>query len=841
MLCLIFMNLGRQIARRPLYFILFSILVFSLLVTAIPYLKLNKNFYYMLSSDNGKTSISKKFIDENFPMNSSYFVSEIRFTKIPEALMIYITTPNGENMLNRSILNEIKIIDEIVKNTTIKLEQNAYDYRELCGIKYRKCFENPIIEFISEFDQFLSNKYRLKYPVDIDPLTYSYKITNLNFGGVSTNNEGYIQTAKALRLMYCVDESDPFKSDIIQKWKVQAHKNIQSHNFQFIIPLSDSLHALLKISETITEKIKFLISVVIVVVSILSMISLMTNNWVKSKPWLGIASVIAAGMAIGEAFGFMSLWGIESTDWNIAIPVLILVTEIDDSYVMIACWRTTDCQNEVERRMEETYVTAAVSITISSLTNFISYCIGIIAPFPAVRSFAIYSSACIFFAYFSQIIFFGACMALSGYREKKGIHPFTFHSRGCMETYNENNSGNNEEYLMKIFREVIGRALSIPLVKAIIIFLYFMNLLFGILNFLSLKDGLNIFNLYPSESEIFQSFQVYEQNFKEYPYAIQVVINGTLDYSKLEIQKSIDNFLTRLESHSNIADEKLRISWLKYYKTFQRNPVAKYSLGGLNMSKKQDFIDGLQIFFNFKAAEELSSDVIFNHNHSEIIRSRFFLMAKNLSNITTEVNLLNDLWEITKTAKFPVVIHHFFGNFIEQVIVIRNITYQLFWITGVLTIIIFILFIPNFLCATLVGVSIISTVVETLGFMYLWNINLNIISMFNLIFCVGFCINYPTHISYAFLLSSDKNSNEKMKNSLYHVGFPIIQGFLTTTLGILIILIIKETYVFTIYIKISFIISVLTTFHAMLVIPVVLSLIHCNYKTKNIYKQIRKI
>lgn len=89
---------------------------------------------------------------------------------------------------------------------------------------------------------------------------------------------------------------------------------------------------------------------------------------------------------------------------------------------MLAAWRRTSPKWGVDRRMAETMSEAAVSITITSLTDMISFWIGIISPFPSVKIFCTYSGFAVCFTYIWHVTFFAACMALSGYREEKNRH-----------------------------------------------------------------------------------------------------------------------------------------------------------------------------------------------------------------------------------------------------------------------------------------------------------------------------------------------------------------------------------------------------------------------------------
>ncbi|XP_023222695.1 patched domain-containing protein 3-like isoform X2 [Centruroides sculpturatus] len=190
----------------------------------------------------------------------------------------------------------------------------------------------------------------------------------------------------------------------------------------------------------------------------------MTNSWVRSKPWMGIAAVVSAGLAVVSSFGLMSACGVENIKYNVVLPFLIFAIEIDDAFVIVANWRITKVQDSVEARMEKTYSKSAVSITITTLTNILSFCIAMTAEFPGVRIFSYYATTCVCFTYFYQIMFFGSCLALSGYREQKSLNVFTF--KAVKEKLNEKHSSEkNGLTFMNFFREYFAEFLSYPFTK----------------------------------------------------------------------------------------------------------------------------------------------------------------------------------------------------------------------------------------------------------------------------------------------------------------------------------------------------------------------------------------
>ncbi len=93
-------------------------------------------------------------------------------------------------------------------------------------------------------------------------------------------------------------------------------------------------------------------------------------------------------------------------------------------FLMLAAWRKTNCKLLVEERMSLTFADAAVSITITSLTDVLSFLIGGFSVFPAVKYFCVYAAVSLLFAYLYQITIFGAFMTYSGIREAQNRHCF---------------------------------------------------------------------------------------------------------------------------------------------------------------------------------------------------------------------------------------------------------------------------------------------------------------------------------------------------------------------------------------------------------------------------------
>ncbi|XP_067133595.1 patched domain-containing protein 3-like [Centruroides vittatus] len=664
-------KLGRKIGQHPYYFIIVPCIMCALLSIGLMNTKSIGDNNYLLVPDSGKIYEVKRFIDRTFPFNTSEFYDFQRLTHRPKTAAIYIKDKNNGNMLQKNILLEIQSLNQIVRNVTVYADGRQISYKDICGMTHGKCFENPIFGLLHNLDDVISRRLKFKYPIDIDPLTFTYKVMFLNVGGVTLDADGYINEVSVLRLLYPLDENNSTKMEWNVAWTETLFNRIKEHNFKYIETFlepftSSEYEAMLN-----TQNSKSLISVTIIVVCIFCILSNMTNSWTRSKPWMGVASIISTGMAVIASFGLLFACGVENIIYNIAIPFVILATEIDDTFVVIACWRTSNIYDRVEKRMEDTYSNAAVSITITSLTNFCSYCVAMNSPFPGVRIFCAYAATCICFSYFFQLTFVGGCLALSGYREENGLHPFTLKPvKDFNLNYCTNEDIEQHDIFMKFFRNKVAKFISHSLIQIIIILLYIITLSLGIWGIVSLNEGFNVFGFFPENSEITQAFRIYYKYFTEYPFSIHIVINETLDYSNPVVQKSVENILEKFESHPNVAD--MDVSWLKYYKAIQNSSFAKYSFIGYDLSIKQDFIDALrEVYLKFPGAKMYENDIVFNNNYTEITCSRFFLLARDVSNRTTEIKIINDLQKIAEESSFSVVVHTMISPIVEQGIIIK--------------------------------------------------------------------------------------------------------------------------------------------------------------------------
>ena len=72
-------------------------------------------------------------------------------------------------------------------------------------------------------------------------------------------------------------------------------------------------------------------------------------------------------------------------------------------FIIMACWNRTDRTETTSKRLAHTLSHAAVAITITSLTDVLSFAVGCITTIVAVQGFCAFAAAAVVFNYIYMV------------------------------------------------------------------------------------------------------------------------------------------------------------------------------------------------------------------------------------------------------------------------------------------------------------------------------------------------------------------------------------------------------------------------------------------------------
>ncbi|XP_047736660.1 patched domain-containing protein 3 [Hyalella azteca] len=792
----LFFKLGEAIADHTGYFIMVPLFITIIFATAYQRISWTDDPEYLFSPSNGRARQERAVLDKYFPTNTSKMFDAARLIRNGRYVHFGVMAKDETNLIDEELWSELKAIDHYALNFEFQDEAgNTYTYEDVCARIAGKCVGNNFLELGVHIPEMKQGKFKFPFPVMLNPSSFANYVFPSFMAGIELHPDNTIKIARAVKLHYWGTSSTKEMDQLSNLWEKAFLKKYLAGELNAIAPnLEISIHnsrtAELEFQENTRSVLPYFLGTFFVMVTFcLATVSM--GDCVRSKTLLGLAGIISAALATSTAFGVLIYYGVTFIGINLAAPFLMLGIGIDDTFVMLAAWQRARFQDTVRERLSSAYADAAVSITITSLTNMISFYVGTLTPFASVQIFCMYTGLSVFLTYIWHITLFGACLALCGKMEKKQMHNITCRKvkpvseskeepylyRACCsggvsvdDPYNPED--NQPHAIMIIFRDYVAEFINMPVVKGLIMACFVIYFGFAIYGCTIIQEGMETRKLARYDSYTVPFYNFVEKYFSTFAYRPMIVFTGNITYSDPATEKLILDFVERVESHESIGDPLYTECWLRQWKRYMEKN-GQYL--GLNNSDEKTYI----------------------HNLQELVL--FMLM------------------------------------FILQLTLVRSTSLTAISLAAIVMMVISFIFIPNPVCSLWVGFSIVSIETGVIGYMSHWGVNLDPISMIQLIMCIGFSVDFTAHICYAYLSARVDTPEERVRECLYSLGLPVMQGALSTLLGVL-TLVMVPSYIFITFFKTVFLVIFLGALHGLFLIPVFLSLFgpgSCSKRVKN--------
>ncbi|NWY18593.1 PTHD3 protein, partial [Aphelocoma coerulescens] len=287
---------------------------------------------------------------------------------------------------------------------------------------------------------------------------------------------------------------------------------------------------------------------------------------IRNNIWLASCGVLSSGLAVLSSFGLMLFCGVPFVVTVANAPFLILGVGVDDMFIMIASWEQSSRKKEkssVKSLLAETYAEAALSVTITTLTDVLAFFIGTWTAFPSVRSFCLYTGTAFVFCYVYTMTFFGAVLVLNHKREQENRHWLTCMRVGVGEDQAENSCLYNAccigsrsrqpsqpegEHPMSIFfKKYYGPFITNKWIKLLVVLLYGAYLGGSVYGCTQIREGIDLRNLANDDSYVIPYYDDDEKYFSTYGPRVMVVITESVDYWNATVRLGIESCAQNLE------------------------------------------------------------------------------------------------------------------------------------------------------------------------------------------------------------------------------------------------------------------------------------------------------
>ncbi|KAM4728014.1 patched domain-containing protein 3 [Anableps anableps] len=812
-----FEMMGHFIGSHPWWFLIAPLIVSTALGGGFYFLqdRMSSDIEEQFTPVDGPAKIERKYIEETFPRNSSMFSSFRLSTDGSYGILIAIS---DGNILTAESLHKILDLDLRIRTMQVEFDNHFFEYGDICAKVIDSCASNDILDIIN---------YNASNVESIN-LTFPWHHTDcksiplyLSLGSVNVHTEtSFIESAKAVQLRYNLEESNKAQNNLWLESFISLLSNESSCSLQVSYSTSKSMQWEFEKSPA---SVIYLFSITYGVVITFSILTCWRLDNVRTKVWVASCGVFCTGLAVLSGFGVLLLLGQPFVMTAASCPFMILGIGLDDMFIMISCWQRSRILDAVPDRLGTTYRDAAVSVSITTLTNVLSLLLGCSSPFGSVRSFCLYAGISVCFCYLYSITFLGACMALNGQRQAQKRHWFTCARvpedspsraskafRVCCVGggYNQSTEKEETEPMAHFFQRFFSLCLTHKRTKVFVLVSYLVYLAVSIYGILMLKEGLDIKNLALDDSYLLRYYKHQEEHFSKYGYNVMVAVKQPISYWDENDQRALHSCISSFKKLNFVNSTS---AWFTSYKHYA-------STSNLNVGTKEAFLSHLTLFLALNPTFKLDLNLTAG---SAIQASRFYVQTLNQSILK---DMMTGLRMTAEKCPIELLVYHPAFIYFDQYIVISDSTIQTILIAVTAMLLVSLILIPNPLCSICVAFAICSVVVGVAGFMSLWGVSLDSISMINLIMCIGFSVDFSAHISYAFVSSCKDDVNKKAAEALAHLGYPILQGGLSTILGV-VVLCVSGSYIFRTFFKIMFLVIGFGLLHSLVFIPVLLTLV----------------
>uniref|UniRef100_A0A7S3GBA6 SSD domain-containing protein n=1 Tax=Palpitomonas bilix TaxID=652834 RepID=A0A7S3GBA6_9EUKA len=572
------------------------------------------------------------------------------------------------------------------------------------------------------------------------------------------------------------------------------------------------------------------------------------------KVYLALGGIFVVLASVFAAMGVFSYCGVRSTLIIVeVIPFLVLAVGVDNIFILVHTLQRNMYTSEGMKKSTAPYILVAQtlaeagpSITLSAGAEAIAFGIGTLAPMPAVKVFSQFASLAVAFDYLLQITCFAALLALDTQRRQADRYELFVCAKRKVDKSKPQKP--KEAFTHHIMREYFAPAVLHPIVKPIALFCFGLLLAFSAAAAPSIQLGLDQTVALPQGSYVNKYFAAETKYLKVGPPFYLVVKGRPFDTPSLQDDvctlsgcnnRSLLNAVSYASREpevsyvATIASDWLDdyLKWLSPSTTCCRlypngtfcpadvtDPKCTACLTARDLDHgrptSESFNDHLYDFLNAEPSENcgLGGLGAYNSSTPSVVIDGFDHIVTNYRSYHTilvsqsdfinayqeALDLADEVMKANPALEGMVFPYSFFYVYFEQYLNIIDYTIFNVGLCVASVFVVSLLVLCNIGAALIVAFVSLYIVFNMIGLMVWWNIDLNGVSLCNLVMAVGISVEFCVHIVRAFMISHGTRHERALK-ALTDMGSSVVTGITLTKFFGVVVLAFAPSLIFVIF------------------------------------------
>ena len=584
---------------------------------------------------------------------------------------------------------------------------------------------------------------------------------------------------------------------------------------------------------------------------------------VHSGAAMAFVAVGIVGLTVVSTLGLMGYFQVPNGNLNNNLYFLLLGLGVDDAFVLTSEYLTHSREAKakggevnVPDLIAKTARTGGISVLITSATDALAFLVGATTVLPALSWFCTYAGVSICLCYTFQLTVFLPCLALNARRTADNRVDccccFQVAERSledpqgcccCCLPQKVFKGGAIKKGLRKFTEQTTK-----PVGQVITFLIFAIVTGVGIFGTTKIYKDFKLEWFIPDSSYVNTFFQINTANFAT---GTPITVNFP-ESDIFAMQSNLHDVYGYLNT-TNLVNKDVSVdSWYEEFMEWATEPTQAATAddsftpsrvdANAVFSDKTEFYTALHLWYRTNVGSRYRNSLSWADQDCNVEStmdalpsgctvtdglkaSRFNAeLALEVTNrgtdrYTTMTSMRNKVSEYYPGA-FP---YSFDFLYWEEVGIIDEELIKNLAICGAVILVVIFALVPNPRIAVWVVLCVVLSIVNTLGYMYFWEVTISGVSTIYVLICVGLAVDYAAHIAHMFKESSG-SARERAINAVDRIGVCTFNAVLSTLLAVVVVGF-SESYVFRIFFKVLFLVVVIAGAHGLWLLPAILSLV----------------